>query len=198
MLQTLSGRKFLVRCAVCLVLAGVLVGIGLLVAGEAGAAAADTADVIETRDGILRLHVIANSDSAEDQAVKLRVRDAILACMEPGDTMEEAEAFVRKHGAELLAAAEDTLREAGFSYSAQLMLGTYPFPDRTYGGTLYPAGEYEALRVVLGDGAGQNWWCVLFPPLCIVTEDVEALPAPDALTFKSSLLAWLRELGVIA
>ena len=182
----------------CLVLSGALVGIGLLIAGEAGAAAADAADVIETRDGILRLHVIANSDSAEDQAVKLRVRDAILACMEPGDTMEEAEAFVRKHGAELLAAAEDTLREAGFSYSAQLMLGTYPFPDRTYGGTLYPAGEYEALRVVLGDGAGQNWWCVLFPPLCIVTEDVEALPAPDALTFKSSLLAWLRELGVIA
>lgn len=195
MLQTLSWRRPILLSAALLMLACTLTGLGLS-AGCAGAA--DEVSVIETADGILRLHVIANSDSEADQAVKLRVRDAILACMEPGATIGEAEAFVRTHGAELLSAAEGTLKENGFSYPAQLMLGTFSFPDRTYGDTLYPAGEYEALRVVLGDGAGQNWWCVLFPPLCIVTEDAEALPELDELTFKSSLLEWLRELGVIA
>jgi len=119
-------------------------------------------------ENILRLHIIANSDSAADQQVKLKVRDAVLACVKAGGSAEETVSYVKEHGAELLAAAENVLRENGFSYGAQLMLGRFDFPDRWYGSTLYPAGSYNALRVVLGDGAGQNWWCVLFPPLCIV------------------------------
>lgn len=193
MLQSLPQRGLPLAAAllVCLALACAPMP-------QAGTDAAETMDVIETPDGILRLHVIANSDSEADQAVKLLVRDEILARMEPGGSAAEAEAFVRTHGAELLAAAEDVLRDNGFSYGAQLMLGAYDFPDRTYGGTLYPAGTYRALRVVLGDGAGQNWWCVLFPPLCIVTGEAQALPAADELTFRSSLLDWLRGLGVFA
>lgn len=195
MLQTLPKRFFPLLLA-SLVLVGAL---SCAPAAQSAATdAAGTMDVIETPDGILRLHVIANSDSEADQAVKLLVRDAILACMEPGDSAEEAEAFVRDHGAELLQAAEDVLRERGFSYSAQLMLGDYEFPDRTYGDTLYPAGTYRALRVVLGEGAGQNWWCVLFPPLCIVTGDAQELPALEEISFHSSLLDWLRKWGVIA
>ena len=150
------------------------------------------------REAVLDTRRHLGEELAADQAVKLQVRDAILACMEPGDSAKEAEAFVRDHGAELLQAAEDVLRERGFSYSAQLMLGDYAFPDRIYGDTLYPAGTYRALRVVLGEGAGQNWWCVLFPPLCIVTGDAQELPALEEISFHSSLLDWLREWGVIA
>ena len=143
-------------------------------------------------ENILRLHVIANSDSTEDQAVKLRVRDAVLAAVEAGDSAEQTRDYLLSHGGEILAAAETTLRENGFSYSAQLMLGSYDFPDRSYGDAFFPAGEYEALRIILGDGAGQNWWCVLFPPLCIVTEDAKPLQAGDRVEFHSSIWDWIQ------
>jgi len=142
---------------------------------------------------VLRLHVIANSDSEADQAVKLRVRDAILQLMEPGDSLAAAKAFLLENDALFQQTVEHTLVENGFSYGAKLMLGVYPFPNRNYGGKVYPAGNYEALRVVLGEGQGQNWWCVLFPPLCILSEE----PAPedgDVLEFHSSILNWWRNL----
>ncbi|MDO4573553.1 MAG: stage II sporulation protein R, partial [Clostridia bacterium] len=127
-------------------------------------------------DEVLRLHILANSDSEADQRVKLLVRDAILAVMEPCGELAEAEAWLLANGRLVLETAERVRRENGFHYGAQLMLGESEFPDRVYGGTLYPAGSYYALRVVLGSGAGHNWWCVLFPPLCIVTADAEELP----------------------
>ncbi len=197
MLQTFVQWKSMVwKAALCVLLAiGVCLALWNLPVRQAAAMGPPLE--IATAEGVLRLHVIANSDSPADQAVKLRVRDAILRCMEPGESIRDAETFVMEHGDTLLLAAERTLRENGFSYSAQLMLGTFDFPDRTYGGTLYPAGEYEALRVVLGRGAGQNWWCVLFPPLCIVTEETESLPSLDELSFKSSIVEWLRSLGVV-
>lgn len=149
-------------------------------------------------ENILRLHVIANSDSAADQRVKLRVRDAVLACVEASESAEQTRRYILSHGAELLEAAENTLREHGFDYGAQLMLGSYEFPDRSYDGKLYPAGSYSALRVVLGSGAGRNWWCVLFPPLCIVTAEQEPLPEMEDIEFESTILRWLRSMGVIA
>lgn len=136
---------------------------------------------------VLRLHVIANSDSAEDQAVKLRVRDAVLEVVEAQSSARKTREYLLTHGEEIMTAAEQTLRKNGFSYDVQLMLGTFDFPDRSYGDRFYPAGEYEALRVVLGDGAGQNWWCVLFPPLCIITEDAEPVTSMEDLVFHSSI-----------
>lgn len=144
------------------------------------------------QDDILRLHILANSDSIEDQRVKLLVRDALLQTMPACDSAAETEAYLLDHGAEVLATAERILRENGFSYGAQLLLGKCMFPDRTYDGVTYPAGEYEALRVVLGRGAGQNWWCVLFPPLCIVTLEQQPLGSFDELEFESSILGWLN------
>lgn len=141
---------------------------------------------------VLRLHVIANSDSPGDQAVKRAVRDAVLALVPACESEAEAEAYLLTHGRALLAAAEDTLRAHGYDYGAQLMLGRYPFPTRTYGDTVYPAGEYNALRVMLGRGSGANWWCVLFPPLCIVTEKSEPLPEKDDIEFESSIASWWR------
>ncbi len=124
---------------------------------------------------VFRLHVIANSDSVEDQQVKLLVRDSILALererMAGAASSAAAETLLMEDGKALLAAAEGTLRNAGMDYGASLFVGQFPFPERNYGGKVYPAGEYRALRVVLGEGKGQNWWCVMFPPLCILEGD---------------------------
>ncbi len=154
---------------------------------------------------VLRLHVIANSDSAADQKAKLAVRDAILAIeadMIGCADESEAKAALLADGGALLEAAEETLRAHGMDYGAQLMLGRYEFPERVYGDAVYPAGEYEALRVVLGEGQGQNWWCVLFPPLCILELpggkiDYEGLDADFELggfKFSSALLKLLKSI----
>ena len=151
---------------------------------------------------VVRLHVLANSDSEEDQALKLKVRDAVLEQATETLRGADSQAEASRRLTDILPELEETARAVitanGYDYGVRAELAETSFPTKEYDGFALPAGEYLALRVLIGEAAGQNWWCVLFPPLCIVTEDVEALPAPDALTFKSSLLAWLRELGVIA
>ena len=139
-------------------------------------------------DSIFRLHIIANSNSAEDQAVKLEVRDAVLEyeaenldAVSAAKTREELMA----HGAELLEIIEGVLRSNGFDYGAQMLVGTFPFPDREYNGVLYPAGDYDAFRVILGDGAGENWWCVMFPPLCILKSDNGKIDTDETIEFES-------------
>ena len=142
---------------------------------------------------VLRLHILANSDEAADQAVKLRVRDALLPLFQATPSYADARAFVLDHGAALLELCQQTLAACGVSYGAQLLLGVSQFPDRTYAGVLFPAGAYDALQIVLGAGAGHNWWCVLFPPLCVVTPDGAAPDASEGFTFESDLLALLRK-----
>ena len=139
-------------------------------------------------NSIFRLHIIANSNSAEDQAVKLEVRDAVLEyeaenldAVSAAKTREELMA----HGAELLEIIEGVLRSNGFDYGAQMLVGTFPFPDRKYNGVLYPAGDYDAFRVILGDGAGENWWCVMFPPLCILKSDNGKIDTDETIEFES-------------
>ena len=90
-----------------------------------------------------------------------------------------------------MAVCQSALSAAGAPYGVQLLLGVDAFPDRTYGGVLFPAGDYDALKIVLGDGAGHNWWCVLFPPLCVVTSD-GAPPTAEGFTFESDILVLLR------
>jgi stage II sporulation protein R len=122
--------------------------------------------------GILRLHVIANSDSPEDQRVKLLVRDAILEYERSGlvscQDSEQARAELMRNGSGILSAAEKVLRDEGMDYGVQLEMGAYEFPRREYDGVVFPEGNYDAMRVVLGDGNGKNWWCVMFPPLCVI------------------------------
>ena len=141
--------------------------------------------------GVLRLHILANSDSPQDQAVKLRVRDALLPLFEAAASYDDARAFVLAHGAALLARCQAVLAAAGAPYGAQLLLGVSAFPDRTYDKTFFPAGDYDALQIVLGAGEGHNWWCVLFPPLCIVTQD-GAAPTDAPISFESDILAFFR------
>lgn len=123
-------------------------------------------------DQVIRLHVLANSDSEADQALKLQVRDRVLEVAEsyfqPGATREETEAILRAQLADLAAAGAETVGAAGYDYPVTASLEeNYWFPTKEYQDFALPAGEYTALRVVIGEGDGRNWWCVVFPPLCL-------------------------------
>ena len=128
-------------------------------------------DCKTVRSNVFRLHVIANSDSSEDQQLKLKVRDALLLqgkeVFSSGSTKENAEQAACKNLQSFLQTAEKTIRENGKDYSVCVSVGKSSFPTRTYENITLPAGEYDALRVVIGEGKGKNWWCVMFPPLCL-------------------------------
>ena len=132
---------------------------------------------------VLRFRVLANSDSPEDQALKLQVRDGLLDLLaqELADaaSAKEAEAFVASHREELTRQAEKMVKEAGYSYPVSLTIGDFYFPEKTYGDLTFPRGTYRALKVELGQARGQNWWCVLYPPLCF-TDAVTAQIPPDS------------------
>ena len=122
-------------------------------------------------DKVIRLHVIANSDSDADQALKLKVRDAVLEeaaqLVEEGSTLEETEAVLASHLEELARAGAAVVGAEGYSYPVTASLEETWFPTKEYTDFSLPAGNYEALRVVIGEGDGKNWWCVVFPPLCL-------------------------------
>jgi stage II sporulation protein R len=120
----------------------------------------------------IRLRILANSDSAQDQIMKRRVRDVVIAQMntwvqEP-DGIDKARRVVETQLPALRDLVGRELALYGYNYAYNVELGIVPFPTKMYGDRVYPAGDYEALRIVLGKGDGQNWWCVLFPPLCFV------------------------------
>ena len=126
---------------------------------------------------VVRLHVLANSDSQEDQALKLRVRDRVLAqtrtLLEASADREEAAQRLTRALPRLERLAAGEIAESGYDYPVSLRLEETAFPTRTYDGFTLPAGKYLALRVLIGAAEGQNWWCVVFPPLCAAaSEDV--------------------------
>ena len=128
--------------------------------------------------GIIRLHVIANSDSADDQNLKLKVRDQIIkevGSLEKSQDMEQSRSYLEKHLKDMEKTAAKVIEENGKEYGAEADLGVRWIPAKTYGDMYFPAGNYEALNLTLGEGKGQNWWCVLFPPLCLIEEDQEAM-----------------------
>lgn len=132
-----------------------------------------TKNVIEElSDSLIRLHVIANSDSPEDQKLKHEVRDAVLAYVKnevkDSQDVELTRAVIRGKLDNITKVAEEVINKNNKNYKVVSMFGNYPFPTKSYGDIYLPAGNYQALRVVIGDGAGDNWWCVLFPPLCFV------------------------------
>ena len=131
----------------------------------------------EIYDTVVRLHVRANSDSEEDQALKLRVRDEILAHCSPRlaecQSRAEAEETVLAMQSEILAVAQRTVFEEGYDYGVSVTLGEEEYPERTYDSLCFPSGEYLSLRVCIGEAEGKNWWCVLFPPLCLETASIK-------------------------
>ena len=125
-------------------------------------------------DKLIRFHVIANSDSDEDQALKLKVRDKIIEKMavklENIENLDEARDILVSSVDEVTNIAKEVIVEEGYNYDVNTMLSNENFPDKIYGDYIFPQGNYEAYRVIIGDGMGQNWWCVMFPPLCFVDE----------------------------
>ncbi len=126
---------------------------------------------IELYDSVVRLHVLANSDSDEDQALKLKVRDSILGVMEENmencQTVDSAQKELEKSKSIMIEAAEKCISENGYSYSVDIEFGEENYPERQYENVSLPAGKYYSVRVKIGEGEGKNWWCVLFPPLCL-------------------------------
>lgn len=137
--------------------------------------AEDYRDITQT---VFRLHILANSDSEEDQSLKLKVRDAVLeensGIFKNCKSAEEAASEARKHMDEIKASAERVLAENGAGYGAECGIAKMRFDDRVYEDMTMPAGEYLALRVTLGEAEGKNWWCVMFPPLCLPAVSGEA------------------------
>lgn len=132
-------------------------------------------------DSVFRLHVLANSDSSEDQALKYKVRDNLLKymnsiCAETA-SKNEAISIANNHLDDFKKIAEDTISDNGYNYTVQVQIGNFEFPTKTYGDISLPAGNYDALRVNIGEAKGQNWWCVMFPPLCFI--DVSSGVVPD-------------------
>ena len=155
----MAFAKKLLICTIFILLAAMVAGI-LPVHGES-----------EIYDTVVRLHVIANSDSEEDQALKLKVRDRIIEVVTPAvegcGSQSEAIAAIGSVMGEIESAARDVIATEGYDYSINVVIGEENYPTKTYETCAFPAGEYVSLRVVIGDGEGQNWWCCLFPPLCL-------------------------------
>jgi stage II sporulation protein R len=119
---------------------------------------------------IIRFHVIANSDTTTDQALKLKVRDAVLEFVEPklrdSKSIEESRRILKENDTEIKSISENIIKENGYNYTIVTELDNENFPVKTYGNITLPEGEYEAYRIIIGSGEGHNWWCVMFPPLC--------------------------------
>lgn len=158
--------KKLLRSIGFVVLLLVLVWFGMLVA-----------DRKILNEELIRLHVVGNSNSGDDQQIKLLVRDAVLdavsAGMEKVESVGEAQAYLKTHLEEIEAAANLALERHGSKDTAEVTLAFEDFPKREYDTFSLPAGIYQSLRVVIGEGSGKNWWCVVFPELCLpaTTED---------------------------
>ncbi len=129
-----------------------------------------SSDEAKIYSSTLRLHVIANSDSEEDQSLKLSVRDCVLEYITEltrgAESRDEAELLISPHIDEIEKLAEGKMLALGYGYGARAELTTEAYPRRDYGDTVIPAGKYHSLKIILGEGEGENWWCVLFPSMC--------------------------------
>ena len=145
----------------------------------------------DLKNNLFRLHVIANSDSKEDQNLKYIVRDNLLDYMNSlcanCSTKEEAISIAKEHINDFEKIATNTIIEHGYSYNISVEIGNFEFPTKQYGDISLPAGYYDALRVKIGEAKGQNWWCVMFPPLCFVDVTSGVVPEDSKKLLKENL-----------
>lgn len=142
-------------------------------------------------DSIFRLHVIANSNSADDQNLKYKVRDSVLQYMgyiTNGITSkDEIIEIVSSHLDEFKTIAQNTVYENGYNYKVNIEIGNFEFPTKTYGDISFPPGFYDALRIKIGNAKGKNWWCVMFPPLCFIDVSSGIVPNESKEVLESEL-----------
>lgn len=130
---------------------------------------------VNYKEKLIRFHVIANSDSDEDQALKLKVRDAVIEYLQPklakSSSIEESEEIIKSEYNKLEEISKNIISKNGYNYEVKVGIELSNFPAKQYSNIVLPAGEYKALKIIIGEGEGKNWWCVMFPPLCFVNED---------------------------
>lgn len=181
-------RQLMILCMI-ITAAGLLAAAGMAVKGHGKAETAGLQQGIARE--ILRFHVIANSDSREDQALKLTVRDAVIEYMKPvlygAGSIEETRKRVEGHIEEIGMAAREAIEREGYTYSAGVTLSECYFPRKSYGDCTFPAGCYQALRICIGEAQGKNWWCVLFPNLCFVDSVHAVVPEEEKQELKNVL-----------
>ncbi|MCF0148048.1 MAG: stage II sporulation protein R [Clostridium sp.] len=134
-------------------------------------------------DKIIRFHVIANSNTEEDQSLKLKVRDKVIEFvannLRESKSLDESRQFIIDNKSTMEDIAKAIINENGYSYNVTSTLSKENFPDKIYGDVVFPQGEYEAYRILIGDAKGENWWCVMFPPLCFVDGTKEAIDSSE-------------------
>lgn len=167
----------------------------------------DQEGLINEYEGIIRFHVIANSDSDKDQELKFKVRNRVLArvqnALEGSRGASQTRAYIEENLEEIEACALQCVRAEGYDYNVKARIGVTAIPAKQYDDVYFPAGSYEALTITIGEGKGQNWWCVVFPPLCLVDareSDYEEMFDEDIrgrLVLKSKVLEMLRQGGAL-
>ena len=137
------------------------------------------------------LHIVANSNSDDDQALKLKVRDEVIKKLEPllvnSKSTEETKNIIRSNIALIEDEAEKTIKKYGYTYSVTANLDSYDFPAKQYGNAQFPKGKYDALKIVIEKGTGNNWWCVLYPALCFTENPDGTLPKESEKKLKNTL-----------
>lgn len=176
-------RRDLFLCLTCLLLAFLFT--------MAGQRQSDEAMAARIAPEILRFHVLANSDSDEDQQLKLRVRtlllDSIYEKLGENASLDDTKEYVLANKDSLEHEAEDYMKAEGYDYPAHMEVTECYFPTKTYGDMVFPCGTYDAVRVEIGKGKGHNWWCVLYPPLCFVDSTYAVVPDSSREILRESL-----------
>ena len=176
-------RRDLFLCLTCLLLAFLFT--------MAGRRQSDAAMAARIAPEILRFHVLANSDSDEDQQLKLRVRtlllDSIYEELGENASLDDTKEYVLANKDSLEQEAEDYMKAEGYDYPAHMEVTECYFPTKTYGDMVFPCGTYDAVRVEIGKGKGHNWWCVLYPPLCFVDSTYAVVPDSSREILRESL-----------
>ena len=142
-------------------------------------------------DSVFRLHIIANSDSSADQELKLKVRDNIINYMNTltssSSDKKDVISMVNNHLDSFKEIALNTIKGNGYNYDVNIEIGNFHFPTKSYGDISFPAGNYDALNIKIGNAIGQNWWCVLFPPLCFVNSSTGIVPEDSKNMLKENI-----------
>ena len=142
-------------------------------------------------DSVFRLHIIANSDSSDDQNLKLKVRDNIIDYMntltENTSNKDEVISIASNHLNTFKEIALNTIKDNGYNYNVNIEIGNFYFPTKSYSNISFPAGNYDALKIEIGKAIGQNWWCVLFPPLCFVHSTTGLVPEDSKNILKQNM-----------
>lgn len=139
----------------------------------------------------IRLHVVANSDSTEDQIVKYKIRDSVISYLSPyltsAKSKQQAEKIINDKIQELYSISDNILKEEGLNSNIKISFGNYKFPTKDYSKFILPEGNYDALKIEIGDAVGQNWWCVMFPSLCVTNNCSFEIGSPTSEKFENNL-----------